>query len=250
MHQDLIKYVLRWADNSLIHGQRLAEWCGHGPALEEDIALTNTSLDYIGQATHLYKYAAELEGLGRDEDQIAFLRDASDYYNLIILEQPNGDYAFTIARQFLFASWYHMVLEQMKQTSNEFLSGFAEKSIKEVKYHVVHARDWILRMGDGTEESHDRIQLAISTIWEYTPEMFEMDDLDRRILEAGIGVDVAALRPAWRQMVESIFAEATLETPSDAWGHSGGKRGQHSEHLGFILADMQFLQRTYPGAKW
>jgi ring-1,2-phenylacetyl-CoA epoxidase subunit PaaC len=250
MNQDLFKYILRWADNSLIHGQRIAEWCGHGPALEEDIALTNTSLDYIGQATNLYKYAAEVEGHVRDEDQIAFVRDADEFYNVILVEQPNGDYAVTIAKQFLFASWYYLVLEKMNTSKDSYLAGFAEKSLKEVKYHVVHARDWILRMGDGTELSHGKIQDALDAIWEYTPELFEMDDLDHLMVEAGIGVDLAALKPSWRQMVEAICSEATLTVPTDAWGHTGGKRGKHSEYLGFILADMQFLQRAYPGAKW
>jgi ring-1,2-phenylacetyl-CoA epoxidase subunit PaaC len=250
MQKELFDYILRLADNSLIHGQRLAEWCGHGPVLEEDIALSNTALDFIGQATNLYKYAAELEGQGRDEDQIAFLRDADAYFNLILLEQPNGDYAFTMARQFLFTMWYYLVLEQLTNSKDSFLSGFAQKSIKEVKYHVIHSRDWILRMGDGTEESHQRIQSAFDSIWEYTPEMFEMDDLEKQMSEQGIGVDLLALRPTWRAQVEAVLQEATLTAPADAWGHSGGKRGRHSEHLGFILADMQYLQRAYPGAKW
>jgi ring-1,2-phenylacetyl-CoA epoxidase subunit PaaC len=250
MNQDLFKYILRWADNSLIHGQRLAQWCGHGPVLEEDIALTNTALDYIGQATNLYKYAAQVEGQGRDEDQIAFLRDEWEYYNLILLEQPNGDYAYTMARQFLFSTWYYLALEQMAQSHDEFLRGFAEKSLKELKYHVVHSRDWVLRMGDGTEESHQRIQSAIDSLWSYLPEMFEMDDLDQKMLDAGIGVDFSKVKSLWRAQVEAVFNEATLQTPADGWGHSGGKNGKHSEHLGYILTEMQYLQRAYPGAKW
>jgi ring-1,2-phenylacetyl-CoA epoxidase subunit PaaC len=250
MNQDLFKYILRWADNSLIHGQRLAQWCGHGPVLEEDIALTNTALDYIGQATNLYKYAAQIEGAGRDEDQIAFLRDEWEYYNLILLEQPNGDYAYTIARQFLFSTWYYLVLVEMAESKDEFFSGFATKSAKELKYHVVHSRDWVLRMGDGTEESNQRIQTAIDAVWAYLPEMFEMDALDNRMVEHGIGVDFKKIQPLWRTQVEAVLGEATLRTPADGWGHSGGKNGKHSEHLGYILAEMQFLQRAYPGAKW
>jgi ring-1,2-phenylacetyl-CoA epoxidase subunit PaaC len=250
MNQDLFKFLLRWADNSLIHGQRLAQWCGHGPALEEDIALTNTALDYIGQATNLYKYAAQIEGQGRDEDQIAFLRDEWEYYNLILLEQPNGDYAFTMARQFLFATWYHLVLNEMMQSQDAFLSGFAEKSAKELKYHVVHARDWMLRMGDGTEESHNRIQKAVDEVWAYLPEMFEMDELDQRMLQQGIGVDLKKIQTQWRSQIEAVLTEASLRIPADGWGHTGGKNGKHSEHLGYILAEMQYLQRTYPGAKW
>jgi ring-1,2-phenylacetyl-CoA epoxidase subunit PaaC len=250
MNKHLFQYILRLADNSLIHGQRLAEWCGHGPALEEDIALTNTSLDYIGQATNLYKYAAQLEGKDRDEDAIAFLRDADEFYNVILLELPKGDYATTIARQFLFTSWYYLFLEQLQKSNDSFLSGFAEKSLKEVKYHLVHARDWILRMGDGTEESHERIQNAIQTQWEYIPELFEMDDVEHAMLQQGIGVNLTILKPIWHERIGAVLHEATLEMPADGWGHSGGKRGKHSEHLGFILAEMQFLQRAYPGAKW
>lgn len=250
MNQDLFKYILRWADNSLIHGQRLAQWCGHGPVLEEDIALTNTALDYIGQATNLYKYAAQVEGLGRDEDQIAFLRDEWEYYNLILLEQPNGDYAFTMARQFFFASWYYMVLNEMAQSKDEFLSGFAVKSAKELKYHVVHARDWVLRMGDGTDESHQRIQKAVDAVWAYLPEMFDMDALDQSMVEQGVGVDFKKIQPQWRAQIEAVLNEATLRIPAYGWGHSGGKNGKHSEHLGYILTEMQYLQRAYPGAKW
>ncbi len=250
MNQNLFDYVLRIADNALIYGQRLSEWCGHGPVLEEDIALANTSLDYFGQATNLLKYAAELEGKGRSEDDLAFLRDAWDFKNLLIVELPNGDYAQTIARQFFFAHWYLLFLENMKSSSDEFLRGFAEKSIKEVRYHVQHANDWMLRLGDGTEESHTRLQTAVNHLWEFTPEFFAMDDLDRWAVSNGIGVDVENLRPEWKNRMEGILTEATLSMPADAWGQSGGRHGKHTEYLGLLLTEMQYLQRSYPGAKW
>lgn len=246
----LFDYILRTADNCLIYGQRIAEWCGHGPVLEEDIALSNTALDYLGQATNLLKYAAQIEGKGRTEDDIAFLRDASEFKNLLIVELPNGDYGYTIARQFLFSSFYLLYLEKLCGSKDEFLAGFAAKSIKELKYHVQHAGDWVLRMGDGTEESHQRIQKAINELWEYTPEFFIVDELDNEAISTGIGVDVAALKEQWKQNVSDIITEATLQVPADGWGHKGGRLGKHTEHLGFILSDMQYLQRMYPGAKW
>ncbi|MFN0033349.1 MAG: 1,2-phenylacetyl-CoA epoxidase subunit PaaC [Flavobacteriales bacterium] len=248
--EEKYKYVLRIADSNLIYGQRLAEWCGHGPVLEEDIALANTSLDYMGQATLLFQYAAKCEGKGRDEDQIAFLRDATEYGNLLMLELPNGDYAFTIGRQFLFANFYWLFLEKLENSNDEFLAAFAAKAKKEVKYHVQHAADWILRMGDGTEESHQRIQKAIDELWEYTPEFFQVDALDNEALSNGVGVDLAALHTSWYKLVSETLTEATLKIPADGWGHNGGRQGRHTEYLGYVLADMQYLQRTYPGAKW
>jgi ring-1,2-phenylacetyl-CoA epoxidase subunit PaaC len=245
-----LNYILQLADNSLILGQRLSEWCGHGPVLEEDIALTNTALDYIGQATNLYKRAAELEGQGRDEDQMAFLRDAWDFRNTLAVELPNGDYAFTVTRQFLFSAWYYLYLQQLKNSSDEFLRGFAEKTLKEVRYHLQHSLDWVKRLGDGTEESHRRMTAAIQQIWEYTGEWFIPSQVEKEAIAQGIAPDPSALRTEWRSMVESVFAEATLETPADGFMHTGGKEGRHTEYLGYMLADMQFLQRAYPGAKW
>lgn len=244
------QYALRIADNCLIYGQRLSEWCGHGPVLEEDIALSNTALDYLGQATHLLKYAGEMEGAGRDEDQLAFLRDADEYRNLLITELPNGDYSYTIARQFLFSNWYLLFLEKLKGSRDAFLAGFAEKSIKEVRYHVQHASDWVLRMGDGTAESHQRIQESFHKLWEFTPEFFMMDELDQQALQSGIGVDCAALQSEWLQKITTVIEEATLVVPAEVWGQRGGRQGKHTEYLGFILSDMQYLQRTYPNAKW
>lgn len=246
----LFQYTLQLADNALILGQRLSEWCGHGPAVEEDIALTNTALDLLGQATNLFKYAAEVEGMGRNEDQLAFLREATEYSNLLLLELPNGDYAKTIARQFFFSTWYYLYLRELAKSHNEFLKGFAEKSIKEVKYHWQHSSDWVKRMGDGTEESHKKIQNAIDEIWDYTGEMFLMSDVEQIALQENIGVDNTALKSEWRTIVESVLDEATLLCPEEGWTHKGGKQGKHTEHIGFILAEMQYLPKTYPDAKW
>lgn len=249
-NQQLFDYLLRIGDNTLILGQRLGEWCGHGPAIEEDIALTNTALDYLGQTTNAFKHAAELENKGRDEDQIAFLRDAEEYRNLLITELPNGDYAFTISRQFLFSTWYYIYLRELCNSKNDFLRGFAEKSIKEVKYHWQHSSDWVKRLGDGTTESHDRMQIAINEIWEYTGEMFLADELDEAAIASGFGVDVAAIRTEWDQIVSSVLDEATLVKPADGWFQKGGHVGKHTEHLGALLSDMQYMQRTYPNSKW
>lgn len=249
-NENFFEYLVRNADNALILGQRLGEWCGHGPVVEEDIALTNTALDLLGQATNLYKHAAEIEGKGRNEDQIAFLREATEYKNVLILELPNGDYAKTIARQFLFSTWYYLFLRELSKSQNEFLKAFAEKSIKEVKYHWQHSSDWVKRMGDGTEESHTRIQRAFIELWDYTGEMFIADALDIEAATSGWGVDVSALKSEWRTIVEEVCKEATIQCPEDGWSHKGGKQGMHTEHLGYILAEMQYLPKTYPDAKW
>lgn len=246
----LLEYVLRIADSALIYGQRLSEWCGHGPALEEDIALSNTALDYLGQATSLLKYAAVIEGKGRDEDALAFLREVADFKNLLITELPNGNYANTISRQFFFSSWYLLFLEKLQSSRDEFLSGFAQKSLKELRYHVQHASDWMLRMGDGTEVSHQRLQDAVNALWEYTPEFFMMDELDQWAIENGIGVDCAEIETEWRSRIQQVLLEATLEIPANGWGQRGGRIGKHTEHLGFVLAEMQHMQRSFPGAKW
>ncbi len=244
------KYIIRLADDALILGQRLSEWCGHGPILEEDIALANISLDYIGQATNLFKQASVADELGRDEDALALARMESEYNNALLLELPNGDYAFTIARQYYYTSFYLLFLERLKQSSDSFLAGFAEKSIKEVRYHVQHAGDWMLRMGDGTEESHTRIQEALHQLWPYLGELFEMDDVERATVEEGYGVDRSLLLDEWKMKLSDLLSEATLTLPESAWHHTGGRHGRHTEQMGFLLAEMQFLQRAYPGAKW
>ncbi len=238
------------ADTSLILGQRLSEWCGHGPAIEEDIALSNVALDYIGQATSLYTEICAQEKDGKTEDDWAFLREASLYKNLLIAELPNGDYGFTIARQFFFSTWYYLYLEQLTKSKDAFLAGFAAKSLKEVKYHFQHSRDWVVRMGDGTSESASRIQKAVDEIWTFTGEMFVSTLAEIEAFKDGIGVDNSSLLIRWKEIVEATFLESQIAIPADAWMQKGGKEGKHSEHFGFILAEMQYLQRSYPGAKW
>jgi ring-1,2-phenylacetyl-CoA epoxidase subunit PaaC len=243
-------YLLRLADDSLILGQRLSEWCGHGPILEEDIALSNIALDYIGQATNLYKVISEFDSLQRDEDSIALTRPEAEYTNMLLLELPNGDYATTIARLYYYTSFYLLFLERLKLSSDPFLSGFSEKSIKEVKYHVQHASDWMIRLGDGTAESNERMQQAANELWSYLGELFKDDELDHSASANGWGVERAALQSHWMDRLKALFTEANLELPTERWHHSGGRQGRHTEHMGFLLAEMQYLQRAFPGAKW
>lgn len=242
--------ALHLADNNLILGQRLSEWCGHGPVLEEDIALSNMALDYIGQATLLFKHLSEASGDTKTEDDWAFLRDAWDYKNFLALELPNGDYAFTIARQYLYSEWYNLYLTELSKSSNTFLQEFALKSIKEVRYHLQHGRDWVLRMGDGTEDSHARIQKAINDIWNYTGEWFIPNANDTELSVNGICPNVESLHQSWMENVQATMNEATLQMPVSGWMHKGGREGKHTEHLGHLLSEMQFLQRTYPNSKW
>lgn len=248
--ENYTQYIIRLADDVLILGQRLSEWCGHGPVLEEDIALSNISLDYIGQATLVFKQIASDDALGRDEDAIALTRMESEYNNALLLELPNGDYAKTIARQFYYSTFYLLFLKKLKNSSDSFLAGFAEKSIKEVRYHLQHATDWMLRMGDGTEESHVRAQSAVDQLWPYLGEFFEMDEVERIAVEEGHGVDRSLLVEEFRSQVATLLGHATLVQPNTAWHHTGGRHGRHTEHMGFLLAEMQFLQRAYPGSKW
>ena len=246
----LFDYLLRLGDNSLILGQRLAEWCGHAPILEEDLALTNIGLDLIGQSRMLLTYAGEVEGNGRDEDRLAFHRDTMDWRNLLLLEQPNGDFAKTMARQLFFDAFQYLQYEALCSSSDERLAGIAAKSLKEITYHRRHSADWVIRLGDGTDESHGKMQLAINELWGFLPEMFDMDAVDDAMFADGIGVDAASLRAAWDDYINGILAEATLTRPEESWSVRGSREGKHSEHLGYILADMQFLQRAYPDAKW
>jgi ring-1,2-phenylacetyl-CoA epoxidase subunit PaaC len=246
----LVQYALRLADNALVLGHRLSEWCGHAPMLEEDIALANIALDLIGQARSLYAYAAEAEGEGRDEDELAYLRDAAGYRNVLLVEQPNGDFALTIARQFLYAAYMAPFWRSLAGARDAMLAAIAAKAEKEAAYHLRHSAEWLIRLGDGTAESHDRAQAALDELWMYTGEMFETDEVERGLTERGIAVDPQALRPEWDETVDRVLADATLERPPEQWMQTGGRSGRHSEHLGFILADLQFLQRAYPGAKW
>lgn len=246
----LFEYLLRLGDNGLILGHRLSEWCGHGPVLEEDIALSNVALDLIGQATLWLGKAAEVEGRGRDADDLAFKRDILDWRNCLLVEQPNGDFSVTIARQFLFDCYHHALLETLVEAREPGVAAIAAKAIKEVVYHRRHSGEWLIRLGDGTEESHRRAQAAVDQLWGYTHELFAGDDLDRAVAALGIGVDPMALKPAWDAMVTPVLGEATLRRPDDDWSVSGGRQCVHSEHLGYILAEMQFLPRAYPDATW
>ncbi len=246
----LFEYLLRLGDNCLILSQRLAEWCGHGPVLEEDIALTNVALDLLGQARLWLTYAGEVEGRGRSEDDLAFLRDAGEFRNALLVEQPNGDYAATTARQFYFDAWHYFVSRELAKSSDPRIAAIAGKALKEITYHLERSTDWVIRLGDGTEESHGRMQTALEVLWPYTGELFDMDEVDRAAQEAGLGPDFASLGALWLDHMERTLSEATLRMPKGEWMQRGGKRGVHSEKLGYILAEMQFLQRAYPGAQW
>jgi ring-1,2-phenylacetyl-CoA epoxidase subunit PaaC len=246
----LFEYLLRLGDNCLILSQRLSEWCGHGPVLEEDIAVTNVALDLLGQARFWLSYAGAVEGAGRSEDELAFLRDAGQFRNVLLVEQPNGDYAETMARQFSFDTWHYFLLRQLERSRGERIAEIAAKASKEAAYHLQRSTDWVIRLGDGTAESHRRMQSAIDAFWMYTGELFEMDAVESELLQTGVGADLQALRGPWMEHVEKTLTEATLTVPAGKWMQKGGKRGIHTERLGYILAEMQFLQRTYPGAQW
>ncbi len=248
--QDLFSYVLRLGDLSLVLGQRLGEWVGHAPALEEDLGLANIALDLIGQARLLLSYAGEVEGRGRDEDQIAYLRDQGAYLNAILVEQPNGDFGQTIVRQVLIDAFQLELYERMAASVDERLAAIAAKSVKEVRYHLRYSSGWLVRLGDGTEESRARVQSALQSLWPYTVELFAEDDVDRAMTDAGVAPRLADVRAAWSARIDAILAEATLKRPVDRPHSWHGKRGQHSEHLGYLLAEMQYLQRSYPDARW
>jgi len=237
-------------DNALILGQRLSEWCGHGPVLEQDIAITNIALDLMGQARSLLQYAAELEGKGRDEDQIAFLRDAWDFRNVLLVEQPNEDWAYTITRQFFFDAYHFYFLERLVESADAHLAAIAAKSLKEVTYHLRYSSEWMIRLGDGTDVSHQKMQTAVDDLWMYTGELLEMNEVDEILIAEGIGVDLNLIKPLYDQKITDILTEATLQKPTGTWMQTGGKVGRHTEHLGYILADMQFVQRAYPNSKW
>lgn len=250
MNEQLFKYCLRIGDNSLVLGHRLSEWCGHGPVLEEDIAMTNIALDLVGQARTLLAYAGEIEGKGRSEDDLAYLRTERDLLNVQLAEMPNGDFAHTMARHFFFDAFNQPFYSELAKSKNEHLAAFAAKSLKEVNYHLRHSSEWVMRLGDGTEESHAKMQAAINDLWRYTGELFEMDKTDQAMLETGIGVDMAPIHEAWNEKVSAVLSEATLDKPEDGWMASGGRNGLHTEHMGFLLAELQYMQRAFPGATW
>ena len=248
--QNLYHYILGIADNSLILGQRMGELCGHGPSLETDIACTNISLDLLGQVRSYYQYAAKIAGDGRTEDDIAMLRKEREYLNVLLAEQPNTNFAYTIGRHFLFDCYHLLFLTELQKSSDLTLSAIAKKSIKEVRYHVRFSTDWIKRLGDGTAESHEKMQAAIDDLWVYTDELFHQTDADKEMVEKGVGVDVTKLKKTYYANVSEILAEATLKIPDVKWFQKGGKNGIHTEHLGFLLADLQYMQRTYPNMEW
>lgn len=250
-HNDKFSHVLRLADHAMILSQRLSQWCGKGPALEEDMALTNVALDLIGQARLWYSYAAELEGKGRTEDDLAFLRDAHDFHNFLLLEQPNGTYADTLMRQFLFDTWHYHYLQALQQSTDQQIAAIAEKSLKEVTYHLRRSSDLVVRLGDGTELSQKMMQAALEELWRFTGEMFMDDDVDVAMHEAGIAPLPSQLKLAWDTHLADVMHAATLHLPdANSWMHKGGRQGVHTEHMGYLLAEMQFLQRAYPGAQW
>lgn len=246
----LFEYVLRLADDSLILGHRLSEWCGHGPILEEDIALTNLSLDLIGQATSLLNYAGELEGKGRDGDALAFLRYEREYKNLLLVEQSNGDFGKTILRQFLFDAYRKPLFEKLQYSKDVTLAAIAEKSLKETKYHLKHTSEWVIRLGDGTDESHSRIQESLDSLWKYTNEIFYKDDIDSILENESIVPSSEEIKVEWSKTVNDVLMEATLEKPSNNWVQEGGRKGLHTESLGYLLAEMQYMQRAYPNMTW
>lgn len=250
MSTDAAAYALRLGDDALLLSHRLAEWSSRAPALEEDIALTNIGLDLLGQARALLTYAGETDGSNRSEDDLAYLRSEGEFTNCQLVEQPNGDFAVTMARQLFFSAYQLELYRRLAGSADPTLAAVAAKAVKEVDYHVDHAGGWVIRLGDGTDESRRRMQAGVERMWPFTFELFESDDLTGRLAASGVGVDPAALRPAWESLVVAVLAEATLDRPSDGWRPSGGRRGVHSEYLGFLLAEMQSLHRCHPGATW
>ncbi|MEA3151820.1 MAG: ring,2-phenylacetyl-CoA epoxidase subunit PaaC [Gammaproteobacteria bacterium] len=246
----LFRYVLRLGDLSLVLGQRLGEWVGHAPALEEDLGLANVALDMIGQARLLLTYAGEIEGRGRGEDELAFMREHRDYMNVILVEQPNGDFAQTIVRQVLIDAFQLELFERMTSSTDQRLAAIAAKSVKETRYHLRYSGGWLVRLGDGTDESHSRTEAALQRLWPYTVELFAEDELDRVMSDNGIAPRLSEVKSAWSARIDELLSEATLVRPQDRAHAWHGKRGQHSEHLGYLLAEMQHMQRTYPGARW
>lgn len=245
-----LKYVLSLADNTLILSQRLGEWCGHGPVLEQDIAMANIALDLLGQARMLYDYAGELEGKGQSDDDFAFFRDTHQFYNVMLVEQPNQDWAYTIARQFFFDVFHFYNWQALSACKDPRLAEIAVKSLKEVTYHLRFSSEWMLRLGDGTDLSKQKIQTAVDDLWMFTGELYTPTETDLWAFNSGIAPDFTLLQQAWEQKTDAILAESTLSKPVNNWMQTGGKDGRHTEQLGFILAEMQHLQRTYPGQKW
>ncbi|HSR51870.1 MAG TPA: 1,2-phenylacetyl-CoA epoxidase subunit PaaC [Acidobacteriota bacterium] len=251
LRSHLFEYCLRLGDDRLVLGHRLSEWCGHAAILEEDIALANVALDFIGQAEYILDLAGRIEGAGRDADRLVYFREAIDYRNLKLVELPRGDFAFTIARQFLFDAYDVELMEALLDSSFQPLAEVAAKVIKEARYHLRHSRRWVVQLGDGTEESHQRMQKALDEVWMYTGEIFQADDIDRRLHEDDMAPDLEELRPRWTKAVQDAVEEATLKLPDpDQYMAEGGRQGRHTEHLGHLLSEMQILPRSYPDATW
>lgn len=248
--ESAFRYLIRLGDDRLVLGHRLSEWCGHGPILEEDIALANIALDLIGQANLLLEQAGTIEGMGRDQDALAYFREATDYRNLLLSELPKGDFAVTIVRQFFFSVFSYLQMEALQKSTNTNLAGIAAKAVKEAKYHVRHSADWMLKLGDGTDESHARAQAAVNELWRYTGEMFLADDVDRAVANKSLGIDPSTLETAWRGHVDDILGKATLTVPEVKFMQRGGRVGKHTEHLGHLLAEMQIVARSHPTGAW
>lgn len=250
MSNPLFEYLLRLGDDRLILGHRNAEWCGHGPILEEDIAVANIALDLTGEAQLFLSLAGTVEGAGRDADALAYWRDEHQFRNLQLVELPRGDFAFTMARQFLFSAWSHYVLEKVAGAGNQDLAGIAAKALKENRYHLRHASEWLVRLGDGTEESHARLDAAVTELMPWTVEFFVEDDVDQAMKSAGIAPDQQAIKPKWDAIVAEVFGRARIAVPEGPGRMVGGRKGRHTEHLGHLLAEMQIVARSHPGAKW
>lgn len=246
----MFEYLLRLGDNTLVLSQRLSEWCGHGPVLEQDIALTNIALDLLGQTRMYLSYAGEIEGKGRGEDELAYFRDAHQFRNCLLVERPNGDFAHTLVRQFFFDVFNYYQLQALKQSSDQRLADIAEKALKEATYHLRFSSEWMIRLGDGTDLSHQKIQEAVDILWPFSGELFTPDALDNEMAGEGIAPNLLEIKVLWQTKVAEVMEEATLIVPNNAWMQSGGKQGKHSEHLGFLLAELQHIQRTYPGQVW
>jgi len=248
--ETLYRYVLGIADNNLILGQRLGELCGHGPSLETDIALTNIALDLFGQTRSYFQYAAQLSDVHSTEDDVAFLRKEREYRNVLLVEQPNTHFGFVVGKQFLFDHFHYLFIEKLQHSTDATLAAIAKKAIKEVSYHKRFSSDWVKRLGDGTEESHEKMQEAINDLWRYTNELFEMSDEDQQLVAEGIGVDLNILKQHYYSNISEVLREATLTVPEGQYFQKGGKQGVHTEHMGFILSELQYMQRTYPNMTW
>lgn len=247
---NLFTYTLRIADNTLVLAQRLSEWTGHGPFLEEDLALTNVALDTFGTATSLLEYAAQIEEKGRSADDLAYFRNEREFTNVLLVEQPNGDYAKTIIRQIFVDHFNLLFYSELAKSKDETLAGIAQKAIKEVTYHVRHSSAWVVRFGDGTEDSHNRAQDAVNELWRFTSELFEMDEVENNLVKEGIAVNTSLLKEKWEKQITELLTKATLKKPESAFMQTGGRKGMHTEHLGYLLSEMQTVPRMFPNAKW